>query len=340
MAARVERRYGGRIAQMFGVDQGSVRFQLSSDIANPAWTSGNTISINPQYAWRGKGDVRGALIHELTHAYGVGAGTNKVETYADLARYRLNHGDPGWEPSKAVLRMAGTDGNGPRAGVDPYSRRNSNTTRHDASKASGKPGLPVLGPEFAAAQAQQLAGIQQQLLSTLAALKSQKGAARAQFTLDKAGAKAQRIDDMASTVNAALDRGVLGSSFDLSARAGVVADEAAAINAARMQKATTLEQLRLAAISAQNQAGIDTAGVAAQGAAQQAALAIQQYQAGAYDRQMRGYQDLYRQILERLQARRGGRRYGYPGMTATGNGGPNGTVGTILPGGWQSGGGF
>ena len=338
IARNVEQRFGGDIARLFGVEQQSVRFKLGTDVPVAA-TSGNVITINPNYAWQDRADVRGALIHELTHAYGVRAGTDKVETAADAARYLLNPKETaGWTPSAEVKKLAGKvdmgayDSNGPSMGADGHHR---NTVTNNASKASRNPGLPVLGPAFAAAQAQQAAGLQSSLMTALAQIKAAKGQIRGQFTLEKQGAKSQQIADIAHVVNDSMERGVRGASFTQTAEAGTLADRAAAIEAARMTKASGLQEQGFAGLQAVNQYNLGLAGLSADKAAQQQAAALELYKAQAYDSQMKRYNELYKRLLANLRAR------GARGTSRVfGNAGSNGTIGAITPGGYQTGGGF
>ena len=113
--------------------------------------------------------------------------------------------------------------NGPRAGRGRG--RNRNSVVNNASKA------PVVSPGSAVNYGAQTANLQLVLAQRLAAMKAQAGLIRSDFLTAKAGARAEAVSGMASQVNTALDRGILGSSTDLAGRASVDAARAAAVAA-------------------------------------------------------------------------------------------------------------
>ncbi|MGH7462428.1 MAG: hypothetical protein ACREMA_15560, partial [Longimicrobiales bacterium] len=71
--------------------------------------------------------------------------------------------------------------------------------------------------------------------------------------MEKAGAKTAAIAAMAEQVNASLERGLVGSSIDLTGRAGVLADRAAAVQAAVQNKLAGKAGLKLERIGAVNE---------------------------------------------------------------------------------------
>lgn len=283
---KVEDKYGGRIASLLGVDQANVTFQVTNlepGMAANANADTGVIQVDRGFLKRtnqGRADVRGALIHELAHAYGAGYGTDKAETYADYARYALNPREAAyWKPSEAVLTMANTTGtNGPRP--ERTTGRSRDTVVNNASKA---PPAPPVSPASAANLGDQMAQGTYQYLQQLALLKQQLGMAKVDRADAMAAARAQRVTGMAGAVNQALESNMVGSSIDLAARAGVVAqqtaDQQAALRSFQAASASTQQdQLNAAAQYSQLQASIANARAAERMAALQEA-----YYKGLYD---------------------------------------------------------
>jgi hypothetical protein len=198
----------------------------------------------------------------------------------------------------------GTSGNGPKMG---NSNRKRNTLRNLASKRLPVT-IPNLSPGSAIGYAGQVAGLEQSLYARLAAIRAQAAAARGQFQADRSNIQAQAVDAMAGTVNAALDRGLIGSSIDLEGRAAVEAQRAAALVQARLQRSQALAGLRVEGIQATNDYYTGLLQVLAQKRAEQAQMAAQDFQQNVYDAMQQNYQQLYRQVLQRLSSR--GRRAG------------------------------
>lgn len=252
---KVEQNFGGRIADLFGIKKLPVNFSVGKVGGDAvAVTQGQNITFDPDYLRdASRADIRGATIHELTHAYGMGGlygKGNKTETYADYARYALNRGDPGWDPSREVREMAERRGdmannagsNGPRAGAG--TGRNRDTTVNKASKATPYNPYMSVGGSFGAGQ--DLATARYNQLLQLAQLKAQKSQLKGAFKEGRADARAGQVQGMADTVNASLESGGFGSSVDYQGRTGV--------NAAYQEEVAGLRQDRaLGKLDIQNQ---------------------------------------------------------------------------------------
>lgn len=171
-------------------------------------------------------------------------------------------------------------GNGPRAGRS--TGRANNTLVHNRSRlrapssAANVPPPPV-SPSSAAAYGAQAAGLQLTLGAKLASLRAQRGILQGQFRMDKAQAKAAEIQGVTAAEGQAIDRGILGSSADLSARAGVKAQRAADVNAAIQQKVQGLLGIKLERINAANEFYTGMFDIQARKAAEQAELANQAF---------------------------------------------------------------
>jgi hypothetical protein len=268
---KVEQKYGGRIADLFGIQQRGVQFDIGKVPGKSvAVTQGQRITFDRDYLQNAsRSDIRGATIHELTHAYGMGGDAKgkpgKVETYADYARAVLNRNDPGWSPSREVREMLERRGdmannagsNGPRAGAG--TGRNRDTTVNNASKQT--PYNPYLSVGGAFGAASDLAAARYQQLLQLAQLKAQKSALKGQFMEGRATARADQVAGMADAVNTSLESGGFGSSVDFQARAGVDAAKVAEMNRLKQERALgkmglQTEKLGINAEYAQTVAGI------------------------------------------------------------------------------------
>lgn len=253
---RISDKWQRRVDRLFGTESNKAVFhQGSTQDGNPAYTSGSDVYFDPAYLKAAsKADIRGALIHELTHVAGVKAGTGRVETAADYARYTLNpKEDPNWRPSADVLAMADrrgddvayTDTKGPSVG-----NRNRNTVRNNLSKAT--PPAPLLGPGATLGYGTQAAGATTSLYERLAAIKAQKGLIKAQAIQGRADAKAAGIAGVTGAVNNALDRGILNSSIDYAGRTAALADKERMMQDVIAQKSAGLLGLGTERISAFN----------------------------------------------------------------------------------------
>jgi hypothetical protein len=297
MLDRLVAKYGGKVANLFDTQEQAVSLQVGNIAAgNPAYTSGQTVVFDRQYL-RGasRQDVRGALIHELTHAYGVGATPSgrpgpSVETYADYARYVLNKNeDPDWQPSEAVLQLAqerdmqrptGTDNNGPSPvqapAADNSHQRNNYTnqrTHQDVTIGYENPGgmaaLPPLDAASTANYYAQLGNYYALYENERATLRAQRVGAKAEAKVALADVKAQLVPSLASAENAQIDRGTLGGSADMQERIGLKGAAASDRAAIRGQlhadiAASRLAEQQAALVLYQNQTGLEAEKLAQQ----------------------------------------------------------------------------
>jgi hypothetical protein len=148
-----------------------------------------------------------------------------------------------------------------------------------------------------------MAALQSQYSQQLAAIKLQAGSVRSQRVAAFADIKANRVQGAVAAEGDALSRGIVGSSADLGARAGVVAEAAGARVDARTASGTALAQLRINQMQANSDYSMGIAGVMADKAAAQAELANSRYQAGLIGEAMSSFQDLYQAALKKLLAR-------------------------------------
>ena len=165
--------------------------------------------------------------------------------------------------------------NGPRAARTTGRQRNSliNNASHQGAAA----GPPLLSPGQTTAFGMQLANAELSLSQRLALIKAQKGVIGAQFKMDRAGVRADRISGMASAVNSSLDRGILNSSIDYSNRSGVEAEAARGLAEAQMAKIQGKLGLRGDRIQAFNEYYTTQYQVASQQAAAEAEAANQAF---------------------------------------------------------------
>lgn len=159
--------------------------------------------------------------------------------------------------------------NGPRAGRG--AGRFRNTLVNNASKN------PVVGPASGYGYGAELGQLGQNLLSTLAGLRAQKGLIAQQFATDKADARAARVAGAQATEADALQRGIVGGSADLGARAGVVAQHKTDVASAIQAKLAGKLGLRQERLAAQNQYHTGVFDVLARKAAEEAEMANQAF---------------------------------------------------------------
>lgn len=165
---------------------------------------------------------------------------------------------------------------GPKVG-----NRNRNTLVNNASKAS--PPAPPVSPQNAVQYGGQLAQLQYSLAQRLAALRAQKGLVQGQFAMDRAGAKALGISEMAAAVNNSLDRGLLNSSIDYAGRTDALAAKETAMQQALQTKLQGLLGIRTERLDAVNQYYAGLFEVQAAKAAERADLANQAFLQGLFD---------------------------------------------------------
>lgn len=302
---RLVRQYTPEVAKLFGVDPRSINVGVGN--LSAAGRAGEA-SLGALTMDRGflrtadKRDIRGAVIHEITHALGVDSkkGT-RGETFADYARYRLNPQETaGWHPSEEVLRMAekrgdrmptNPGGQGPKTGRDVNRRRN---TRQNALSK-----MALLSPSQTAAYAAQGAAAQDAYGQAIAAIRAQGGTIRGAYTSTLGDIRAQRIAGTAEAEGAALGRGIVGSSADLGSRAGVVAEAGAARTEARATRNADLSQLRLAEMQAGTTLQSSLAQLQLEKASALAEAKIAAFQNDEFD----ATQNLYRKLLAGIMAK-------------------------------------
>lgn len=220
----------------------------------------------------------------------------------------------------------GTDGNGPNMG---NSNRNRNTLRNLYSKRPA----PLLSPDATLGYATQVAGLQRNLGAALALQRQQVAAARGDFQSARAEARQLRIEETASAVNSALDRGILGSSIDLGARSRAVTDAAAYLAGARTERDQAVAQAKLGGLAAVGDFYTAKGALDAQRAVQQQMLAVEQYKNDTFDSLLQNFGALRKDILRKLLSR--GRRRDALAMLS-----PQvpGVVGGVTQEGWKVGG--
>jgi hypothetical protein len=341
-----------RVAELLGLSQQGVNLMVGKvGQGNAAETSGADITFGRKYLKRAsRKDVKGALTHELFHSY---AGTAGASTYgasgdqevrADAARYALTGNSGGqWDVSSKSRRYAqkqgwlggggnggndmgnnnrGVQGNGPSHG---NSNRNRNTLRNLQSKSSTSTGQappPSLSPSQAGAYASQVAALQQQLAGAMAQQRLGISQAKGTFIAAKGGAREQRIADTAGAVNSSLSRGIFGSSMDLAGRTGAITTEASTVEAANLAKSQAVAQARLGGVQATGDYYSGLAGIQTERANTLAEIAAQNYQNDLFDTKQQNFNDIRRNILQRMLANQ------------QGNGGNNGNGGNGGGGGY------
>lgn len=319
-------RYQPQVAQLFGVQANQpTSISIRNIGTNPAYSSHETGDITFDRNFlrtASRQDIRGALIHEATHALGVGSQgpERKVETFADYARYMLNpREDPNWNPSAAVLRMAEKRGDvptqsgnrGPRPGNN---NRNRNTNVNNASKYPNGYQAPVSSAS-AVQYGDQLAMARMQYLQQLAALKAQRSQIGQQYGMAVTDARGAAIGNMVGAEANALERGVVGSSSDLSARAGVIADRQRAIAEAQAARISGRLGLAQQAIGVRGDYYSQLSSIQNAMAQEQMANTINAFGNDSFDALQQNYQDVLAQLRNQKSGRNPRRRRGTRGNT-------------------------
>lgn len=208
--------------------------------------------------------------------------------------------------------------NGPRAGRG--SGRQRNTLVNNASKATTPTGPTTTSyqaPLSSSSQVQygsQLAQARYDYLSQLAALKAQRAQVGAQFGVAAQDARSAAIGNMAAAEGGAQDRGLLGSSLDLSGRAGVIADRQRAIADAQSQRAAGRLDLAQQGIGVRSGYYTQVAGIQNAIAQEQMYNGIQAFQNDTFDAMQQNYQDILQAILDRKRGRTPIQRNGLGGV--------------------------
>jgi hypothetical protein len=161
----------------------------------------------------------------------------------------------------------------PRAGSG--TGRFRNTLANNASKSTFP--MPVVSPQSAVGYGSQMGALQQGLFESLAALQAKKAEVMGTAKMGRADVKAGRIAGAVSTEADALGRGMVGSSADLAARSGNVADAAKAAALVVQQKTSGLLGLQQERIGALNTYHTGVFDLLAQKQAEKAAMAQQAF---------------------------------------------------------------
>ena len=322
-----------------GVPRANVQFHVADAGGSAVLsTSGTSITIDPDYL-RGatRQDLQGALVHELTHAYQqvpggyTGAAGKLIEPMADYARATLTH-TPGWTASPevrqllhmapgAVRRMStalanGTykpgmyrraeatvrQPNGPRQ--DPTTGRLDQAATNTRSKNGGfiPSGAPAIGASQSQALTQSLAAAQSSYMNALADIRAKGGSIRGQYQSAVADIRTKRIGDMAAAESGAIANGIIGSSSDLTNRAGVIAGAKGSRIDARTARSEAIGALQVQKMQAGTDYQTQLANISQQKAAAEADLQAQRFQNGLMAQQQASYQDLYQAALKKLLA--------------------------------------
>jgi len=186
--------------------------------------------------------------------------------------------------------------NGPRPGKTHGRVRNSLANLQ--SKTTTGVELPVVSPGSAVSYGSQEAQLVAQYLSQLALLRGQKGLVKGQFQQDRTSIQQQAIGSMVGAENAAIGRGVLGSSADLGARAGVLGDKAAAMSQAVVARIQGMLGIRQSQLQAQNTYYSGLFDIEATKRAEQMAMALSAFQS---DNVLRPGDEQMKSLRDRLQ---------------------------------------
>jgi hypothetical protein len=320
LARRVVRRYGTDITGLVGGNLNGATFKFgNTDVGE---TSGQQVTFSKDW-WSNadQRDRRGALIHELTHvatrnqnlggdAAGVAWANNGIEQGADAVRYALvgAHGinQDTLGAAQHIARQSGWlgDNMGTGNGGPPNGngRRKRDTLANNASKSGGYTAPLSLGS--GSQYSGQLAQARYDYLAQLAKLRQEVGLAKATKQQQFAVARTQRISDTSSAANAAADRGVYGSSIDMSGRAAAVSGE----TEARASAMLALQQAKLGAqsgaLDARSGYYSTVSQVQAAMAADRAANTINAFQNDTFDARQLNYEDIRQAIID---AKRGDR---------------------------------
>ena len=312
---RLSGRFAPQVATLFGLGNTAAPTTLTleqlSGGAAAAAVKGGGIAFDPNYLrTASKADIRGAVIHELTHVAGVGDGKSsaRVEALADYARLSLNRGNPEWQASdeaKAIYEKRG-DMAGPGSNNTGNVNSNKNTLLNQYSKAtpSGSNPQPApLDPNSYGAYASQVMGLQQQLAAAMALSRAGISSARGEAMVARQDIRAGRIQGTADAEAAALANGVVGSSADLANRAGVVASAGAEREAVGAAKRLAIAEQRGNQVAATGQFYTGLGAAQSDLANAQAQANILRYQQDLFDTQQTDFAALRAAILKRLRSR-------------------------------------
>jgi hypothetical protein len=182
--------------------------------------------------------------------------------------------------------------------------------RVDYQNPGGLAALPSTTPEQTQNYYQQLGGLYSQYQTLLGGLRQQRMGIKANAMTQRADVRAQTVQGVVGAEQAAQDRGVLGSSGDLSARAGVRAAGAQGLAQVKSDALSKLADLQL-----QKQQGAlalyqGTTSLAGQQLAQQQQALAMQLQnnliVSGQETQMDAMQAIYAALAGRAGGGRGG----------------------------------
>ncbi len=170
----------------------------------------------------------------------------------------------------------------------------------DYNNPGGAAALPATTPEQTANYYGQLGTLYSQYQNQLTSLKQQRVGIRAGVQQAVAGIQAQKISGLADQENAATESGLLGSSADLTHRAGVRAGAAQQIQATKQTALQGIAQTRLDAQTAALGYNQGVQGLQAQQLAQQQQALAMQLQNNLIVSGQEQQSDIMKQIYEAL----------------------------------------
>jgi hypothetical protein len=168
----------------------------------------------------------------------------------------------------------------------------------DYQNPGGKSALPSLDPASTANYYQQLAGLYAGYQNQRAAFKLQRVGFRAGFQEAKAGIRAEKLAGLAGTENAAIERGIAGSSADLQGRADVRGAAAAAKVSAKNQMLQGVAGTRIGEQGAAIEYFMGAAGLEANKLAQQQQMLAQQLEQNTIISGQESQMDIIKQMYE------------------------------------------
>jgi hypothetical protein len=205
-----------------------------------------------------------------------------------------------------------TGNRGPRPGNE--ARRSRQTLVNRASKNQYPGGYQApISSASAVGYGDQLAQARYGYLQQLAALKQQRAQAGVTARIGRADARSAAVSGMAGAVGSALDRGVVGSSADLSGRAGVLADRQRALAEIEAQRAQERLDVGYQALGARNDYYGQMSSIQNAMAQEQMANSIYAFQNDQFDAMLRTLS----QVRDQKSGRAPRRRVGLSALAAS-----------------------
>ena len=335
--------YAADITKLVGGDLGGTQFKFykpgsaaAARVPDSAYgfadDAAGTVFINRDYwANASRKDRGGMLVHELTHlARGDESSAGNAEQVADAVRLSITGRAGGWTPSTEARQIANKRGwlddmAGPgMADTTKPGGRARNTfanllshNKVDYQNPGGAAAIPSLSPAQTANYYSQLGGLYSAYQNRLSELKQARLGAKASFRAEASGISGERNAALAASQNAAIERGMLGSSAASQEEMGIRGAAAAERQRLLAERRETIAGTRLAEGEAATDYFQGAASLEASRLADQQAMLADQLQnnliVSGQETQMDALKAIYRAYMRDMRGG-GGRDEDRPGV--------------------------